>query len=135
LNYGARQASGDILYFLPSRSIPPSSFLGEIAKAVSKGFACGTFCVQFPSTHWTLSLLAWLVNRPASPCLADQGLFVTRSFFLKTNGFNENHVVMVNQEFVIRAKRYSDFAILQERIVLPVFKYTHRGFITTTAVQ
>ena len=46
LNYGAKQASGEILYFMQSHSLPPENFISEIVKANAKGYAGGTFSLK-----------------------------------------------------------------------------------------
>lgn len=134
LNYGAFQASGDVLYFLPSRSTPPPNFLGDIVKATLKGYACGTFALRYDDRHWTLRLLSWMANR-FFVCLSDQSLFVSRSLFLKAGGFREDHLVMINQELIRRARRYTDFVILDEPVLASAHRYRGHGILKTELVQ
>ena len=135
-NFGARKASGDILYFLPAASLPPSNFIGEIAKACAKGFACGTFSLKYGSSHWLLNGIAWIANRyPNWLQLCDQSLFLTKELFDKSGGFRVDHLVMSHQEMVKRMKRYSNFVIMKDHMLSSPAKFLRTGFIKTNALQ
>jgi glycosyltransferase involved in cell wall biosynthesis len=135
-NFGARKASGEILYFLPAASLPPSNFIGEIAKAHSKGFACGTFSLKYNSQHWLLNGMAWVTNRYSNWLqLCDQSLFVTKELFDKSGGFRIDHLVMSHQEMIKRMKRYSNFVVLKDSVLSSPKKFLTSGFIKTGALQ
>jgi glycosyltransferase involved in cell wall biosynthesis len=51
LNYGARQATGDILYFLHADSYPPPGFLADLRRAQRQGYGSG--CYRLASTTGT----------------------------------------------------------------------------------
>jgi glycosyltransferase involved in cell wall biosynthesis len=135
-NFGARKATGEILYFLPATSLPPSNFIGEIAKAHSKGFACGTFSLKYNSSHWLLNSVAWLTNRYSTwLLLSDQSLFFTKELFDKSGGFRADHLVMSHQEMIKRMKRYSNFIVLKDSILSSPKKFLRSGFIKTSVLQ
>lgn len=135
-NFGARKASGEILYFLPAASLPPSNFIGEIAKAHAKGYACGTFTLKYNSTHWILNAVAWAANRyPNVIQLSDQSLFATKELFDKSGGFRRDHLVMAHQEMIRRMKRYANFIVLTDSVLSSAGKFMKYGFIKTGALQ
>lgn len=136
LNYGARQATGKILYFLQANCLPPQNFVSEIVKASTKGFACGAFSVKFNCKHWMLNAMAWVSNHYNSMImLSDQSLFMTKELFEKSGGFCEDHLVMINQEMTKRLKRYTNFILINDAIVSSARKYVVYGFIKTGIVQ
>ncbi len=136
LNYGARQATGTILYFLQANCLPPKNFVSEIVKASTKGFACGAFTVKFEYKHWMLNAMAWVSNRYNSIVkISDQSLFMTRELFDKSGGFREDQLVMVNQEMIKRLKRYTNFIVIKEAIVSSAKKYARYGFVKMGLVQ
>lgn len=136
LNYGARQATGNILYFLQANCLPPQNFVSEIVKASTKGFACGAFSVKFAYKHWMLNAMAWVSNRYNSLImLSDQSLFMSKELFDKSGGFCEDHLVMINQEMTKRLKRYTNFILIKDAIVSSARKYVVYGFLRTGIVQ
>jgi rSAM/selenodomain-associated transferase 2 len=135
LNFGARQATGNILYFLHPNSLPPKNFIGEIVKACSKGYACGTFSLKFTYQHWMLSLLSWFTKHDSGIHLSDQSLFLTKELFDKSGGFREDHLVMANQEMIKRLKRYTDFIVLKDSIMSSAGKYLRSGIFRTEIIQ
>ena len=136
LNFGARQATGKILYFLQANCLPPQNFVSEIVKASTKGFACGAFAVKFEYKHWMLNAMAWASNRYNSFVkLSDQSLFMTKELFEKTGGFCEDHLVMINQEMIKRLKRYTNFILIKDAIVSSAKKYVRYGFYKTGITQ
>jgi rSAM/selenodomain-associated transferase 2 len=136
LNFGARQATGQILYFLQANCLPPQNFVSEIVKASRKGFACGAFTVQFEYKHWMLNAMAWASNRYNSFIkLGDQSLFMSKELFEKTGGFCENHFVMINQEMIKRLKRYTNFILIKDAIISSARKYVRYGFLKTGIAQ
>jgi rSAM/selenodomain-associated transferase 2 len=134
-NYGARQASGKILYFLQSHSLPPENFVSEIVKATSKGYSGGTFSVRFDYKHWLLNTLSWITNNATWIYLSDQSLFVTRELFMKAGGFREDHLVMANQEIIGRLKRYTKFVVMKASTLTSAAKFLRYGVFKTPVIQ
>jgi rSAM/selenodomain-associated transferase 2 len=135
LDYGARQATGKILYFLHAHSLPPENFVKEIIKACSKGYACGTFSLQFNYKHWLLNTLSWLTKHNSNFHLSAQSLFVTKELFDKSGGFRTDHYVLANQEMIRRLKRYTNFIVIKDSIVASAGKYIRHGIFRTEVVH
>jgi rSAM/selenodomain-associated transferase 2 len=130
LNYGARQATGQILYFLKANALPPENFISDIAKAYTKGYAGGTFSLKFDYSHWFLRALSWCTNHSSWVYLSDQSLFVTKELFQKAGGFREDHLVLANLEMIKRIKRYTNFIVMKDLVVSSV-KFTRYSMLRT----
>lgn len=135
LNYGAKKASGKILYFLQPHALPPQNFISEIAKASSKGYAGGTFSLKFDYKHWLLNTLSWLTNNASWVYLSDQSLFVSKELFDKSGGFREDHLVMAHQEMIRRMKRYTNFIVMKDSIMASARRYLRYGIFKTGFTQ
>ena len=60
LNYGAKKATGDILYFLHADTFPPKEYDTLILNACLSGAETGCFRMKFDSKNPILSFFAWL---------------------------------------------------------------------------
>jgi glycosyltransferase involved in cell wall biosynthesis len=136
LNLGATEARGKIFYFLNAHSLPPSNFITEIIKAEMNGHACGTFSVTFDKRHWMLDFISWCTRPERSWFqLSDQSLFITKELFDKSGGFREDHWVMANQEMIQRLKRYTNFIVVKDSILISTGRYLRDGILRTGLVQ
>lgn len=90
LHAGATRASGDVIWFLHADASPPSDALDRIRAHMSAGAIGGYFRFRFAGPPgWHKRLLAALINlrcRFGVP-YGDQGLFVSRTAYRKTQGF------------------------------------------------
>ncbi len=131
LNYGAQQATGQILYFLKADALPPENFISDIAKAHAKGYAGGTFSLSFNCRHWFLRALSWFTNHSSWIYLSDQSLFVTKELFQKAGGFREDYLVMANAELIKRIKRYTNFIVMKDLAISSASKFARYGLLRT----
>ena len=128
MNKGASVAKGDILYFLHADSIPPKNFTGSILNAVNKNFSGGCFRLSFDHSHWFLKSNAWFTRFNINAVrFGDQSLFVTKDVFQKTGGFNENLLIMEDQEIIHRIKKYGRFKVMNDYVTTSARKYLDNG--------
>lgn len=128
LNYGARQATGQILYFLHADTYPPAGFPALIRQAVAAGAGSGCFRLQFDHPHWFLRLNAWFTRFDVDLIrFGDQSLFVRRSVFERAGGYRPELVVMEDQEIIGRLRRYGAFRVLPQAVVTSARKYLENG--------
>ncbi|HET6362160.1 MAG TPA: glycosyltransferase, partial [Gemmatimonadota bacterium] len=87
-NAGAREASGDVLWFLHADCAPAPSSVVEIRVATLRGSPGGCFLIAFPPEERALHpLLPWIergINartRLTRRGTGDQGIFVRREIF------------------------------------------------------
>lgn len=130
MNYGAKQASGDVLYFLHADSLPPKNFDRPIKKAVSGGYPSGCFQLQFDWNHPLLNFYGWCTRFNCNAFrFGDQSLFVERELFYDINGFKGDYIVMEDNEIVRRLQKKADFQILPSKVKTSARKYREQGVV------
>lgn len=130
MNFGARHAKGDVLYFLHADSLPPENFIAKIDQALSSGYHAGCFRLEFGQSHFLLKIYSWFTRFDIDAFrFGDQSLFIKDDIFFKINGFREDHLVMEDQEIVRRIKQEFSFAVLDEAVTTSARKYRKKGFL------
>ncbi len=128
MNEGAREASGYTFYFLHADTFPPKDFVALIQNALKKGYQAGAFRLSFNIDHWFLNAFAWFTRFNFTPFrFGDQSLFVTKEAFESSGGFNEDLVIMEDQEMARRLKRQVPFTVIQKPVTTSVRKYQENG--------
>ncbi|WP_394974791.1 TIGR04283 family arsenosugar biosynthesis glycosyltransferase [uncultured Croceitalea sp.] len=130
LNYGAKKATGELLYFLHADTFPPKGFDTLILNAFLNGAETGCFRMQFDSKNPSLRFFAWLSRINHTLCRGgDQSLFITKSLFSKNFGFNEDYMIYEDSEFISRLYKETKFKILPEKVVTSARKYHQKGWL------
>jgi glycosyltransferase involved in cell wall biosynthesis len=93
MNAGAREARGDVLFFLHADSFPPPFALGLIQDALSALLTVGgAFEHQFAEPGWSLRAIS-LINRGryrlTRHYYGDQGIFVRADVFRRMGGYRD----------------------------------------------
>ncbi len=135
MNKGAELSKYDILFFVHADSIPPPGFLKLIYKAVITKSLSGCFRLKFDLHHWFLNANSWFTKFNLDVVrFGDQGLFVTREIFEKIGGFDEDLMIMEDQEIIHRIKKHTAFKILDAEIITSARKYRDNGIYKTQFV-
>jgi glycosyltransferase involved in cell wall biosynthesis len=120
-NAGARQACGDILFFVDADTLVNTSAMQSALRSVRAGAVGGGCWPRFEGwlPWWVKPMLLigerlsrWLNFFPSGACL-----FCTRSAFQKMGGFNENYYTAEELWFVAALKRQGQFVIPVETVV------------------
>ena len=128
MNLGAREASGDIYYFLHADTLPPEGFDQAIRAAVSRGLDAGCFRMKFDSPSWFLVFFSWFTRFNHWLCRGgDQSLFIHRERFKELHGFNEDYLVYEDLEFINRLYRQGNFTVLPQYVLTSSRKYEKVG--------
>ncbi|MGS0748775.1 TIGR04283 family arsenosugar biosynthesis glycosyltransferase [Halpernia sp. GG3] len=128
MNFGASQAKNEIIYFLHADSIPPENFSEKILDAFKSNNKSGCFRLEFDYKHWFLKANAWFTKFDVNAIrFGDQSLFVTKEVFLKSGGFNENLLMMEDQEIISRIKKYGMFLVMDGAVITSARKYLDNG--------
>jgi len=90
MNAGAREASGQVLWFVHADTLVPVDSSASIQRAVADGAQWGRFSVQLDAPGLVFRLIAWFMNRRS--CLTgvatgDQAIFVRREPFERVGGY------------------------------------------------
>lgn len=129
LDRAARQARGEILYFVHSDSLPPENALSLIAGALATGAVAGAFSLAYEETTPALSWIAWWANlrsRRLGLPFGDQGLFCRREAYEESGGFRDLPVCD-DVDIVRRVKRVGRLVILPEKSVTSPRRYRQNG--------
>ena len=131
LRAGAREATGDVFFFLHADVIPPPDVAAQIERAVNTGHVGGNFRLRYPDGGMLGRWLEFIapVYRRIGRYYGDSGLFVRRDAYEAFGGFP--HVpVMEDIEFVRRMERFGKTAYLPGPIVSSSRRWEGRAFRT-----
>ena len=106
MNAGAKNSTGDVLFFLHCDSEIPSTALEEISEVMSK-FRVGCFGIAFHSRNFFMWACRWISNHRAKIrriIFGDQGLFIERDLFFKLGMFPDIPI-MEDYQFSLDLKK------------------------------
>ncbi|NEV94466.1 glycosyltransferase family 2 protein [Psychroflexus sp. YR1-1] len=130
MNFGAKRATGQILYFLHIDSFPPENFDEMIVNAFKNGHEAGCFQMKFRSSHPWLKFTGWLTQFKARSCRGgDQSLFVTRSLFENIGGYDENFLIYEDHEILKPIYKQTRFEVISEWISTSARRYEDKGIL------
>ncbi|WP_421773496.1 TIGR04283 family arsenosugar biosynthesis glycosyltransferase [Gracilimonas sp.] len=128
MNFGAKKARGDWLYFLHADTTPPPTFATDIMEVIHAGFECGCFRLSFDDRHPALRIYSWFTRFDLDVFrFGDQSLFVRKALFSEVEGFDDKLLVMEDQEIVTRLKTRAQFVIIEKSVVTSARKYQRFG--------
>ncbi len=134
MNAGAREAIGDILWFVHSDSIVEKASLKEIEKSIAGGDIGGGFSLYFyDSENLFMKYIALTSNMRGSMAklfFGDQGIFVKKDKFWSIGGFPEI-AIMEDFEFSLRIKSLGRIRRLKTRIGTSSRRFTSGGIVKT----
>ncbi len=130
LNLGARQAKGEVLYFVHADTLPPKTYLSDIRQALTEDYPMGCFRYQFDSPRKVLKINAFFTRFDFRWCRGgDQSLFIKRPVFEELNGFRDNYIIMEDFEFIERARKTHRFKIIPRDMVVSARKYATNSYL------
>ncbi|MCX7550905.1 TIGR04283 family arsenosugar biosynthesis glycosyltransferase [Xanthomarina sp. F2636L] len=128
MNLGAKNASGDILYFLHADSFPPKNFDKLIIQQVQESHLAGCFKMTFNSNHWWLKLASWLTQFSWRACRGgDQSQFITKRLFNEIGGFNEEFIIYEDNDLINKLYAKKQFVVIQEWLTTSDRRYKTHG--------
>lgn len=131
MNFGAKSATGNILYFLHADSYPPKHFDSLIINEVEKGHLAGCFRMKFDSKHWWLKFAGWLTKFNWRACRGgDQSQFITKELFENIGGYDERFIVYEDNDLINKLYDIKQFVVIQEWISTSARRYNINGIWT-----
>lgn len=128
MNFGAKHASGKILYFLHADSFPPKRFDQLIIDETSKDNEAGCFRMQFDSSHWWLQLVSWLTQFSWRACRGgDQSQFIIKRLFEEIGGFDETFVIYEDNILIDELYRRNQFVVIPKILKTSARLYKKHG--------
>lgn len=130
MNFGAKHANGEILYFVHADVLVHPTFVTDILKSFKNGFDFGCYRYVFDSNSWLLKINAFFTRFPFIWCRGgDQTLFIRKNDFFLLEGFREDHQIMEDYEFILRAKKHLKFRIIPKNIIVSARKYKTNSYL------
>lgn len=136
MNAGAAAATGDIYYFVHADLTPPDSFVQDILTGVraGKSYGCYQVCFDKPvkglQFNSSLSRYQGIFFRGG-----DQSLYMTRAFFDKIGGFDNDTVIMEDYEILLRAKKYEKINIMPKKVIISARKMEQNNYFRTNVIN
>ena len=116
LDRAARQARGEILFFVHADSRPPENALAAIHDCLEAGAVAGAFSLAYENATPALKWIAWWANlrsRFLGLPFGDQGLFCRREAYERAGGYRDL-AICDDVDIVRRLKRAGPFSVLPE---------------------
>lgn len=128
MNKGAKEASGEIFYFLHADSFPPKYFDKYIVSEVKNGNPAGCFRMKFDSNHWWLQLAGWLTQFRWRACRGgDQSQFITKQLFDEIGGFDETFIIYEDNILINELYKLNKFVVIPKQLTTSARRYNQRG--------
>ena len=125
----ARQATGDVFFFLHADSRPPAHALELVRRAVASGASAGSFSLAYAGGGSALrAFAAWanLRSRMLRLPFGDQGLFCRRDAYRRSGGFRDLPVCE-DLDLVRRLRLLGRFLVLPEKMVTSPRRFLANG--------
>lgn len=130
MNYGAKNAKGEVFYFLHADTFPPKGFDNLIHQAIQNDYNVGCFRMKFDTQNPILRFFAYLSRINHTLCRGgDQSLFIKKEVFTENGGFNERYLIYEDTEFIRRLYKKHRFKIVPESVVTSARKYREKGWL------
>ena len=138
LNLGARQARGDILFFVHCDTRLPGNFPKLIRGALdSPATSAGAFSLTIDGSGWSYRLIeagANLRSRLLGLPYGDQGLFLTRRLFKQIGGYPDQPL-LEDVALVRRLRRLGKILVLDSPIRVSARRWQRLGPWHTTVLN
>jgi rSAM/selenodomain-associated transferase 2 len=130
MNAGAREAKGDILYFVHADTTPPESFAADILHSIQEGYVMGCYRYRFDSPNKLLQINAFFNRFHWLWCQGgDKTFFIRRPVFEKFNGYDTFYSVMEEYDFLKRAMPVYQLDIIPKYATVSARKYEKNGWL------
>jgi len=132
MNAGAREAGGDVLWFLHADTRPHAESLQAMRNALDDAGVVGgafEYNLRHPSLFFRITEeVSNRKNHAFRLFFGDMGIFVRRDVFERMNGFAE-YPLMEDMDFCRRLKREGAIRILPPRIDTSVRRWLDEGIL------
>lgn len=130
MNVGARQAKGDILYFLHADSLPPQNYDKLIIDTVNSGHKAGCFSMQFDHNHPWMKFISWLTKFSFRACRGgDQSLFVSKELFEFCGGYDERFKIFEDHKLIGKLYKKTRFFVIQKYLISSARRFREKGIL------
>ncbi len=129
MNYGVKQAVGDIYYFVHADCLPNSVCFLEIEKALKNGFDCGSFTTKFDSNKLILKFNSFFTRFNYLYFRGgDQTIFITKKLWSIIGTYNSEMLIMEDYDFLNRLYRFGKFKLIQKPTLVSSRKFDNNSY-------
>jgi rSAM/selenodomain-associated transferase 2 len=129
---GASAAAGDLYWFLHADTVPDADAIGAMQSAFSRepALAGGNFALRFTGGSFGSRFLnlTYPWYRYLGLSFGDSGIFALRSAYTAAGGFDANHPIFEDLDFLKRLRRQGGFAHLGARVTTSSRRWENRSF-------
>lgn len=131
MNFGVKNASGDVFYFVHADSLPVVSFFEDIDQAIANNYNCGSFRTKFDNAMLLLKCNAfftrfnYLFFRGG-----DQSIFITRKLWQQVGEYKESMLIMEDYDFLARIWQKGKFKLIPKATIVSARKYEENTWLT-----
>jgi len=125
----ARDARGEILFFLHSDSRPPERAISLLRQTLADGAVAGAFSLAYEDADIRMRWIAWWANvrsRILKLPFGDQGLFCRKDAYERAGRFRDLPICD-DLDLVRRLKRVGPFHVRREKTLTSARRYRQRG--------
>ena len=133
LQTGAREASGDILWFLHADTIVPEDSTKPIVEALSDPTVVGgNFDVHFSGSGWAATFMTWFYPRlhRLGLCYGDSAIFVRREAYYRVGEFKALPI-FEDLDLFRELRRVGKFVHLSSKVVTSSRRFEEHSFVVT----
>ncbi len=135
MHEGARNAIGDVLYFLHADTFPPECFDKHIVASINHKRSWGKFRLQFDDPHWLLRLIAWFTRYNwRFYTFGDQSLFVKKEIYFSIGGFNTKMKVFEDTDLGNRLANVSSGIVMPAEVTTSSRRFKENGTTRLTLI-
>ncbi len=128
MNFGAKSANFEVLYFLHIDSHPPKNFDALIIQEVKRGNLAGCFRMKFRSQHPWLKFIGWLTRFKLRACRGgDQSQFITKDLFYAIGGYNEEFLIYEDQLLISELYTRKEFVVIPKWLTTSARRFEEVG--------
>lgn len=136
MNIGAKDAQGEVFYFVHADVTPPKTFREDAETLMKKGVDAACYRFEFDKNAIMLKFNSWWTRFDFMFCRGgDQTLFVQKNAFNTLNGFDENYTIMEDFDFIKRFRKRFHFKIIQKPVVVSARKYEKNSYLKVNLVN
>lgn len=130
MNYGAKIAKGEVLYFVHGDSLPPLDYYDNIKNALENGSKVGGFRFKFDSKKPILKVNNYLTHFNIIFVRGgDQTLFITKDFFDELGGYRDDYIIMEEYDLIERAQKFTKFTVIPNDVFVNARKYDNNSWL------
>lgn len=131
MNFGVKNANGDVYFYVHADSLPNPYFFHEIEKSLTNGYSCGSFRTKFDSTSILLKINSFFTRFNLLFFRGgDQGIFIKKELWDKVGNYKEEMLIMEDYDFIERIRKAGKFKLVPKATLISPRKYLQNSYLT-----